>query len=143
MNFPIMRGKATKQPHVAIPEGAFEEEHGREGFFGRVSHLYNANALTGWTRIAGNLRPRAFDLTALTPTDLNDSNGLPSAILYNDDVIVLVSRRSAPHTAYFRNADGDLLYFVHKGEGYFETDFGTLRFEPGDYVVIPRATTYR
>lgn len=143
MNFPIMRGKVTKQPHVAIPEGTFEEEHGREGFFGRVSHLYHANAPTGWTRIEGTLRPHAYDLNELKPTDMADANGLPLPILYNDDIVVLVSRRSAPHTAYFRNADGDLLYFVHRGEGIFETDFGTLAFEPGDYIVIPRATTYR
>lgn len=143
MNFPIIRGKATKQPHVAIPEGTFEEEHGREGFFGRVSHLYHAYPPTGWSRIEGTLRPHAFDLNLLEPSDLKDANGLPSPILYNDDIIVLISRRSEPHPCYFRNADGDLLYFVHRGKGKFETDFGILDFEPGDYLVIPRATTYR
>src|SRR5579872_3793926 len=143
MNFPLMRGKATKQPHVGLPEGSFEEEHGREGFFGRVSHLYHANPPTGWTRIEGPLRPHAFYLKNIEPTDMKDPNGLPTPILYNDDLIILISRRSEPHTAYFRNADGDLLYFIHKGEGIFETDFGTMAFEPGDYIVIPRATTYR
>lgn len=143
MNFPLMRGKATKQPHVALPEGTFEEEHGREGFFGRVSHLYHAHAPTGWTRIEGPLRPHAFYLDKIEPTDMKDPNGLPTAILYNDDLIMLISRRSEPHTAYFRNADGDLLYFVHRGKGKMETDFGVLDFEPGDYIVIPRATTYR
>jgi homogentisate 1,2-dioxygenase len=143
MNFPIIRGKATKQPHVGIPEGTFEEEHGREGFFGRVSHLYHAYPPTGWTRIEGNLRPHAFDLNQIEPTDMNDVNGLPTPILYNDDVILLISRRSEPHPCYFRNADGDLLYFIHRGNGKLETDFGTLDFEAGDYIVIPRATTYR
>jgi len=143
MNFPLMRGKATKQPHVGLPEGSFEEEHGREGFFGRVSHLYHAHPPTGWIRIEGPLRPHAFYLKNIEPTDMKDPNGLPTAILYNDDLIMLISRRSEPHTAYFRNADGDLLYFVHKGKGKFETDFGVLDFEPGDYIVIPRATTYR
>ena len=41
------------------------------------------------------------------------------------------------------NADGDELYFVHRGEGIIETDFGPLDFEKGDYIVIPRAVTYR
>ena len=44
---------------------------------------------------------------------------------------------------YFRNADGDELYFVHRGRGKIETDFGPLDFEPGDYINIPRAVTYR
>jgi homogentisate 1,2-dioxygenase len=44
---------------------------------------------------------------------------------------------------YFRNADGDELYFVHQGSGTLETDYGPLPYEPGDYIVIPRGTTYR
>jgi homogentisate 1,2-dioxygenase len=44
---------------------------------------------------------------------------------------------------FFRNADGDEIYFVHHGTGRFETDFGSLSYEPGDYVVIPKGTTYR
>jgi homogentisate 1,2-dioxygenase len=44
---------------------------------------------------------------------------------------------------YFRNADGDELYFIHRGHGVIETDFGPLTFEPGDYIVIPQAVTYR
>jgi homogentisate 1,2-dioxygenase len=143
MNFPIMRGKVTKQPHVAIPEGTFEEEHGREGFFGRVSHLYHSNAPTGWTRIEGPLRPHAFDLTKIEPTDMTDPAGRATPVLYNDDIIVLISRRNFAMPWYIRNADGDMVVFTHKGTGKIETDFGVITFEPGDYIVIPRATTYR
>ena len=143
MNFPIMKGKATRQPHVALPEGSFEEEHGREGFFGRVSHLYHAHPPTGWTRIEGNLRPHAFYLNKIEPTDLKDKNGWSIPILYNNDLILSISKRSEASPAYYRNADGDELYFVHKGTGKIETDFGVIEYEPGDYVVIPRATTYR
>jgi homogentisate 1,2-dioxygenase len=32
---------------------------------------------------------------------------------------------------------------VHRGEGVLETDFGPLRFERGDYLVVPRAVTHR
>ncbi|HYM20492.1 MAG TPA: homogentisate 1,2-dioxygenase [Candidatus Kapabacteria bacterium] len=143
MNFPIMRGKVTKQPHVAIPEGTFEEEHGREGFFGRVSHLYHAHAPTGWTRIEGNLRPHAFDLNEIKPTDMTEATGLALPILMNEDLVVMVSRRNFAMPWYVRNADGDMVVFTHRGSGKVETDFGTIAFEPGDYLVIPRATTYR
>ncbi|HMD48206.1 MAG TPA: homogentisate 1,2-dioxygenase, partial [Bryobacteraceae bacterium] len=40
-------------------------------------------------------------------------------------------------------ADGDELYFIHRGSGVIETDFGPVPFEPGDYINIPRAVTYR
>jgi len=34
------KGRFAKQAHVAVPEGLFEEEHGRNGFAGRASQLY-------------------------------------------------------------------------------------------------------
>src|SRR5947207_260272 len=42
--------------------------------------------------------------------------------------------------------DGTLLteeVFGHEGEGTAETIFGDLPYRAGDYVVIPRGTTYR
>ena len=42
----------------------------------------------------------------------------------------------------YRNTDGDLLYFVHKGTGQFATEFGRLPYEPGDYVLIPKGITF-
>ncbi len=97
----------------------------------------------GWTRFEGKLRPHLFDLNKLQPTDLHDAEGVPSTFLGNNDVQLSVSRRSKPMPFYFRNADGDELYFVHRGEGTIETDFGPLAFEKGDYIVLPRAVTYR
>ena len=45
---------------------------------------------------------------------------------------------------YFaRNADADELWFVHRGEGTFETEFGPLEFRPGDYLVLPKGVTHR
>ena len=68
---------------------------------------------------------------------------MPVAVLGNQDVQIYVSRRSEPMPFYYRNADGDELIFVHRGDGVIETDFGPLNFEKGDYVVMPRAVTYR
>jgi homogentisate 1,2-dioxygenase len=42
-----------------------------------------------------------------------------------------------------RNADGDLLLFVHKGSGELFCDYGHLAILAGDYVVIPRGTMWR
>ena len=141
--YPLKKGRVASQAHVAIPEGTFEEEHGRKGFFGKTAHLYHAHPPTGWIRFEGKLRPHCLDLNLLTPTDLTDADGAPIAFLGNQDIQLLVSRRSHPMPFYFRNADADELYFVHRGSGTIETDFGPLPFEPGDYINIPRAVTYR
>lgn len=142
--YPLSKGKVTPQAHVGIPEGTYEEEHARKGFFGKTSHLYRTHRPTDWTRIEGPLRPHAYYLSELAPTDASDAmRGEPVTVLYNDDVALKVSRLAEPMPYYFRNADGDDVYFVHQGEGVIETDFGPLDFERGDYVVIPRGTTYR
>jgi len=43
----------------------------------------------------------------------------------------------------YRNTDADLLYFVHQGTGSFDTEFGRVAYEPGDYVLIPKGVTFR
>ncbi len=141
--YPLKKGRVANQAHVSLPEGTFEEEHGRRGFYGKSAHLYHTHPPTGWTRIEGKLRPHCFDCSKLQPTDQWDPQGEPVAFLGNQDVKLYVSRRSAPMPFYFRNADGDELIFVHRGAGRIETDFGPLSFEKGDYLVIPRAVTYR
>ena len=137
------QGKHTRQAHVGIPEGTFEEEHGRLGFFGPVSHLYRTHPPTDWIRYEGALRPRAFDFNDTKPADIADPRGARMRLLYNSDVTVSVSRRSEAMPYYFRNGDGDEIWFVHEGEGRIETDYGELSYEKGDYIVIPRVTTYR
>lgn len=139
---PLVKGKVTLQAHVALPEGTFEEEHGRDGFYGPVSHLYRTHAPTGWTRIEGPLKPRALDCSRLSSRQ-EQAPLHRTALLYNEDVVVHFAQPQKPMDFYFRNADGDEVYFIHKGNGVIETDFGPLYFEPGDYLVIPRGTTYR
>ena len=52
-------------------------------------------------------------------------------MLSNQDLTVLVSRRSAPMPYFVRDADGDVVYFVHRGEGTLETDYGPLPVPAG------------
>jgi homogentisate 1,2-dioxygenase len=44
---------------------------------------------------------------------------------------------------FFRNGEGDEVVFVHEGTGTLETIFGNVPYKDGDYIVIPRGTTYR
>jgi len=140
---PLKKGRLAKQAHVGVPVGTFEEEHGRKGFYGKSAHLYHTHPPTDWVRFEGTLRPHCLDLNQLRPADLDDDRGDSLPFLGNADLRVAVSRRSRPMPYCFRNADRDELYFVHRGEGVIETDFGPLAFEPGDYIVLPRAVTYR
>ena len=141
--FPLSKGKVTRQAHVGLPEGTYEEEHGREAFSGRASHLYRTHPPTAWVRIEGPLVPKAYDLTAVKTPDQVDPSGEWQRILWNEDVSVYLSRRTAPMPYFLRDADGDVCYFVHLGSGVLETDYGPLRYREGDFLVVPKGTTHR
>ena len=144
--FPLGKGEYSKQAHVALPTGTYEDEHGREGFYGRVSHLYHQHPPTSWNRIEGPLKPRAINCLKLERTAAGRSDdpfGEPTTFLYNDDVAMRIARPAGAMPYYARNADADEVYFVHQGAGELQTDYGPLRYERGDYLVIPRGTTYR
>src|SRR6476469_3534263 len=134
---------APNQAQVGVAEGLYEEEHGRQGFSGPASHLYRRHPPTAWVRIDGPLRPRAFSCAALSAPDYTSPGGAPAEILRSPDAAVFLSRRAESMPYFVRNADGDELHFVHAGRGRFETDYGDLPYEPGDYVLIPKGTTYR
>lgn len=136
------KGKAPNQAHVGIPEGLCEEEHGRQGFSGPVSHLYRAHPPTGWVKIEGPLKPRAFACSQVSMTTSPEASRSVLMMESRDASLYLsIHRETMAH--FVRNADGDEVYFVHQGTGEFETDYGALPYEPGDYVVIPKGTTYR
>jgi len=150
--FPLRKGLHTRQAHVDLPAGTFEEEHARNGFFGRTTHLYRLHPVTDWTRIEGPLRPHSYDLNGLKPSQdeailasmfgSQEAAFAPICILHNADVALHWVAPSAMDF-FYRNADGDDVYYIHAGGGKLETTFGVIHYATGDYLVIPRGTTYR
>lgn len=63
--------------------------------------------------------------------------------LGNEDVLIGVVNPAESMNYFYRNSDGDELFFVHHGTGKIETMFGEITYEPGDYVLIPIGTIYR
>lgn len=140
-SFPIREGVHSRQAHCDLPDGTFEREMGREGFFGPVSHIHHSHAPTGWIDWQGPLRPRAFDLRALAA-----DRGCPlfaPVVLHNADVSIRFYRGASNMRHLVRNSDGDDLVFVHSGDGEFYCDYGHLAFRDGDYLAIPRGVAWR
>ena len=129
------QGIHTKQAHKGIPEGCVEEEQGRKGFYGQVSHLIKKKGSTRWKTIEGPLKPRMFDLVKA------DRSGKRQRLLYNHDLAIhsqWMFPDDAKKLTAFRDADGDLLYFCHIGEGQLLTEYGMFDYRPGDYIVMPK-----
>ena len=140
ISFPHSEGETNRRAHVRLPDGRFERELGRDGFFGPAAHMYHRNPPTAWIDWDGPLRPRAFDLNRLpaaaSPWDAR-------RVLHNAHVDYRFWRMAGRMDHLVRNGDGDDLLFLHRGSGDLFCDYGRLSVEQGDYVVIPRGTMWR
>ncbi len=141
ISFPRSQGEASRQAHCDLPEGSYERELGREGFFGPATHMYHRHRPTDWLRFEGDLKPRAFDTTHLG--SLGASPWDACELLYNSHVRVRTWTMPGSMGHLARNADGDELLFIHKGQGQLFCDYGHLEVREGDYIAIPRSTMWR
>jgi homogentisate 1,2-dioxygenase len=141
ITFPRSDGKHSTQAHCDLPEGSYEREFGREGFFGPCSHLYHAHPPTGWESFEGPLRPHAYDCVKLDAS--TDCPWDATALLHNAHVRFRFWRTSTKMQHLVSNADGDELLFVHAGSGSLFCDFGHLTFAEGDYILLPRCSMWR
>jgi homogentisate 1,2-dioxygenase len=64
-------------------------------------------------------------------------------LLENADVAVSLAMPTRSDAAYFANADGDELYFVHSGAGTLRTLLGDISYGKGDYLYVPRSLLHR
>lgn len=143
------QGRSTTQGHKGIPEGHFEEEQGRKGFFGPVSHLIKEKPSTRWTEIEGPLRPHLYDFVKL-PTQFSNHFFQWQRLFFNADVAMHfwhMPKNFEATTKQFlqttdlesrRNADAETLYFCHFGQGQVLTEYGLLDFKKGSYIMIPK-----
>lgn len=140
ITLPRIEGTASRQAHADLPDGTYERELGREGFFGPATHMYHRHPPTGWIAWEGPLRPRAFDLAKLPAAD---GPWQAPDILSNQALRYRFWRAEGAMRTLARNADGDELLFVHEGRGHLFCDYGHLEIRDGDYVVLPRGTMWR
>ena len=131
----LRKGITPRRVHADL-DGLKDDELGRNGFTGRTANMYRRNDPTQY-RAVGPLRP--VDVLA-EQLPVGDE---PVLLFSNPDCRVSLGRRSEPTPYYLRHVDGDLLCFVHSGEGRLETEFGPLDYRSGDWIYLPKASTWR
>jgi homogentisate 1,2-dioxygenase len=57
--------------------------------------------------------------------------------------VLSVVRPDRPMDYWYKFAHGDDIVFVHEGKGVLESQYGTLDYGPGDYLVIPTGVLWR
>ena len=141
ISFPRIEGTASRQAHADLPAGTFERELGKEGFYGPATQMVHRHPPTGWSRIEGPLRPRAFDTSRLE--QYTDSPWDATLLMSNPHLQFRHWRAQGGMDHLVRNSDGDELLFIHQGAAELFCDYGHLMINEGDYLMLPRGTLWR
>ncbi len=138
------------------PDGSLysEELFSTEGFSDVYSLLYHCHPPTQIVQVGEpfsiaprtvhdrQLKHRCLKGFLIQPED--DYLQARKPVLVNSDCkIILAAPRKSMEEYFFKNADADEVIFVHEGSGTLRTMYGNIRFEYGDYLVIPRGTVYQ
>lgn len=157
MTYYYKLGQLPKKRHTQFrkPDGSLhhEEVMGIHGFAGIQSILYHLRPPTAIRRMglvpvepipyeeSGPLRPRHLR-SAPTPSGGDAISGrIP--LMGNHDVVLYIARPTEPMSYWYKFAHGDDVLFIHEGTGALESQFGLLRYRPGDYLVIPTGVIWR
>src|SRR6476619_5242531 len=135
----------------------FEELMGEEGFFSDSSLLYHRSIPSALVDVRTWVLPdlqtvpnepllplhlRLPELFKDVDVEATDAVLGRRLVLGNDDVRISYVVAGSPSPLY-RNGIGDECLFVERGTARVETIFGACAVGPGDYVIIPPATTPR
>ena len=151
-------GQLPHKRHTAFekPGGGYfyEELFGTAGFEGMASLLYHVHRPTMVRDIleSREVAPTIAEARSVRSRKLLGFNVGPEddflesrkALLVNGDLhLGLAAPRHSLTDYFYKNADADELLFIHQGSGRLRTMLGSLPFQYGDYLVIPRGMIYQ
>lgn len=146
--------KLRREGESFLDEGIYYEHVvTTEGFARAYSILYHLHPPTRNTQVefAGHINVSAVDDLPLRQHHFR-SGQLPRQkdpvtgrvpIVFNEDLIAWRAKPATQQATLFRNGAADEVVYIHHGSGVLRTPYGKLRYRRGDYVVIPRTTTYQ
>jgi homogentisate 1,2-dioxygenase len=151
-NIPPKRHIQFRQPDESLYKEELVSSYGFSGIYSNLYHIYAPTRVKQvldsipWSdKIAENYPLRQTHLrTSVLETTGGDYLEARKVLLKNADVSIAVCNPAAKKMDYFyKNGEADELVYVHDGSGYLISQFGKLRIQKGDYVVIPRTTIYQ
>ncbi len=151
-------GKIPKKRHTTFKkeDGSLyqEELFGTAGFAGMSSliyHLYPPTVVSEIKRLEDvtpkiavdkNMKALSFKGFSLKP-EKDYLKSRKTLFVNNDLHIGLMAPKEFSKDYFYRNSDADEMLFVHIGSGKLRTMYGDIDFKYGDYLIIPRGTTYQ
>jgi homogentisate 1,2-dioxygenase len=131
-----------------------EELFGTAGFAGMSSLIYHLHPPTVVSevkrledvspKIAIDKNMKAMSLKGFSlPTEQDYLESRKTLFVNNDLHIGLAAPKEFSKDYFYRNSDADEMLFIHIGSGKLRTMYGNIDFKYGDYLIIPRGTTYQ
>lgn len=152
------QGQIPHKRHTTFrkPDGSLyaEELFSTEGFSNIYSLIYHCHPPTMVKHLGEpySVEPKIAREKHLKHTSLKgfkikaEDDYLKSRkpVLVNSDLHISLAAPKKSMTDYFyKNSQADELIFIHVGSGTLKTGYGKIKFEYGDYLVIPRGTIYQ
>ena len=154
MAFYVKQGKVTESRHTFDdPDHIMKEElFGEESFDGPYSLLYHEREPT---RVKSIRRIEKSPISEGSEEELRHRHlkGFQlkargdfitdrTYLMFNDDVSLGLIKPVDDMKYFFRSALMEQLFFIQNGEGELASSLGTIKFSKGDYVYVPKGTTY-
>lgn len=151
-------GKIPHKRHITFekPGGGYyyEQLFGTEGFVGMSALMYHiyrptmvkeiVNSYSVAPKIAVEHNIMARKLRGFQAPAADDYLQSRIPLFVNNDCTIGVAAPRKSVTDYFyKNGDHDEMLFIHKGSGKLRSQMGTIPFEYGDYLIIPRGMIYQ
>ena len=154
-------GIVPRAPHAGpLLRHVYEQEHGRGGFAGKVSHTYHLYPPTNWIASEARVldgRAWAPDWEspmqpvggthhllsmAKAPAPRDVYRGM-ARLVANATVAMNVTAPASSMDYFFEHHSATCVYFVHQGGGTLETTFGPIEYRKGDFLIVPKGITHR
>jgi homogentisate 1,2-dioxygenase len=153
-------GIVPRAPHAGpLLQHLYEQEHGRGGFAGTVTHTYHLYPPTNWladeTRVLPDwaplwespMRPVGGVHHGLTKAgaagEPRDVYRGMARLVANATAAMNVTVPAAPMDYFFEHHSATLVFFIHQGGGTLETLFGPIEYRRGDFLIVPKGIPHR
>jgi homogentisate 1,2-dioxygenase len=152
-------GIVPRAPHAGpLLQHVYEQEHGRGGFAGKVSHTYHLYPPTNWlpgeTRLLDGFAPNwesplrplggvHHALGVAAPVRSTDVYRDLARLVANGTAAMNVTSPAVPMDYFFEHHSATMVFFIHEGGGTLETTFGPIGYGSGDFLIVPKGVTHR
>ena len=130
----------------------YEELVSREGFSNIYSNIYHTHMPTQLKEVGELTLCSEKDSTSdhrhrhIETSKINIAGDMLNSrtrLLFNSDVSVSTAFIIKESEFFYKNAHHDELLYVQSGSAIFESNFGVIEIEKGDYLVVPRGVIWK